>query len=129
MSRVDKTESAVGVVRAVLAADYVPGDIDGIFGVGLNASGLVVKGAGTTGVIAVVNPLKSASKAGRPVDLFVLADIVDVGDSANDPTLVPGKKAYASNTTGVITTTAPGDLTTVTAVGFTVEADRLIVRL
>lgn len=124
MARVDKTDSAVGVVRGVLAADLVMDDVeDSVIGVGINSTGQVVVGAGQTGIIGVMNPSRFFAKAGRPVDVFKLADIVDIGLGANDPSLDAGKAVYADNTTGELSHTAAGG----TLVGFTVEEDRLIV--
>lgn len=124
MARIDKTDSAVGVVRADLHEDIPADHLDKIYGVGINALGHQVFGAGQTGIIGVANPSKFHSKAARPADIFVLGDVVDcVGLSA-------GRKAYAANDTGDITTPAVApDLSTSTYVGFTVEADRLVIRL
>lgn len=121
MARVDKTDSAVGVVRGTLAADVVAGNIDKVVGVGINASGLTVVGAGTSGVIGVIIPNKIARKAGDRCDIFVLAEVL-FGPTEQ---LVAGQKYYVDNTTGLLTTTATGG----TLVGFTVEADRLAIRL
>jgi hypothetical protein len=124
MARIDKTASDVGVVRADLEADIPADHLDKVYGVGINALGHQVFGAGQSGIIGVANPSKFHSKAGRPADIFVLGDAVDcVGLSA-------GRKAYADNTTGVITTpeAAPA-AADATYVGFTVEADRLVIRL
>lgn len=114
MARVDKTDSAVGVVRAKIAADFAQADWDKVIPVGLDAQGRVVKGAGQTGIIGVVIPGRTCYRAGQIADIFKLADIVEnVG-------LTAGTKYYGS---------AAGALTTVntdTYVGFTVEADRLI---
>jgi hypothetical protein len=118
MARIDKTESAVGVVRAALAADVVEADFGKIFGVGLNASGRVVKGAGTTGVIGVINPDRLTRKAGKIIDIFKLGDFVECEG------LVAGTKYYAAAADGVISTTNTG-----TYVGFTVEADRLVLAI
>lgn len=116
MARVDKTNSAVGVVRAVLAADIVQADWNKVIGVGIDVNGKCVRGAGQTGVIGVVICDRTNYKAGQIADIFKLADIVgNVG-------LVAGTKYYAVAATGVLTVTAGTDK----MVGFTVEADRLI---
>lgn len=120
MARVDKTHSAVGVVRAVLAADIATGSFDRVIGVGLDASGKAVVGAGNSGVVGVILPDPTAYKAGDPIDIFVLADIVEL----TAPALAAGSKVYADNTTGVVSTTATG----ATQIGFTVDATRLLVR-
>lgn len=117
MARIDKTESAVGVVRAANAADVSASDYDKIFGVGLNAQGRVVKGAGQSGIIGLTTWHRGIRKAGQIIDIFKLGDFVEVG-------LVAGTKYYADNATGVVSTTNTG-----TPVGFTVEADRLVIKL
>lgn len=118
MARIDKTDSAVGVVRAALAADVDESDYGKIIGVGINAQGRLVKGAGTSGVIGVIIPDRTRRKAGNVTDIFVLGDVVEAEG------LTAGTKYYADATTGVLSTTDTG-----TYVGFTVEADRLVIRL
>lgn len=118
MARIDKTESAVGVVRAALAADIDPADFGKIFGVGLNAQGRVVKGAGQSGVIGVISPDRTVRKAGKVIDIFKLGDFVECEG------LSAGTKQYADAATGVISSTNTG-----TYVGFTVEADRLVLAI
>lgn len=115
MARVDKTDSAIGVVRAVINADFAQADWDKSIPVGLNATGKIVKGAGQTGVIGILIPGRTVYKAGEIGDIFIHADIIE------NEGLVAGTKYY-SDTAGVISTTNTG-----TYIGFTVEADRLIV--
>ena len=119
MARVDKTESAVGVVRANLAADIPASAFNRPIGTGITAQGRAVFGAGQSGIKGIQVPTRVARRAGKPVDLFVLADIVDCEG------LTAGTTYYADNATGELTTVAAGG----TLIGFTVEADRLIVRL
>ena len=118
MARVDKTDSAVGVVRGTLLADIAQADWGKPLGCGVNAAGLTVRGGGQSGVIGIIIADKTNYKAGTRADMFVLGDIVECAG------LVPGTKYYADATTGVLSTTNTG-----TYVGFTVEADRLVVRL
>lgn len=118
MARVDKTESAVGVIRGTNKQDIPQADWGKPLGVGIDAAGLTVVGAGTSGVIGVAIFDRTNYRAGARTDIFVLADILEVDYTA-------GAKIYALNTTGVLSTTAAGG----TLVGFTVETDRLIVRL
>lgn len=118
MARVDKTESAIGVCRAPSNAAIDPADFDKVIGVGLNSQGRVVKGAGTTGIIGVICPTRIARRENSILDIFQLAQFVDVEGIA------AGSAVYASNTDGALSTTAEGG----TRVGFTVEADRLCVR-
>lgn len=116
MARVDKTDSAVGVVRANFLADFVVGDYDKVIAVGLDSLGRIIKGSGQTGIVGVVIPGRN-SKAGKRGDIFVLADVVDcVG-------LAAGTK-YFGQPDGTVST-----LNTGVALGFTVEADRLQIRL
>ena len=117
MARVDKTNSAVGVVRAALAADIAHADWNTPIGVGINASGLCVKGAGQTGIVGVVIADRTNYKAGQIADIFVLADVVGCDG------LTAGTKYYVA-ADGTVGTT-----TTDTEIGWTVEADRLIVRM
>ncbi len=132
MARIDKTDSAVGVVRAPLNFAIVPGEYDTLIGVGLNAQGRIVKGAGNTGILGVINPSKARTKIGQITDIFVLGDAVDcVG-------LAAGTVYYADGVTGALaagaagTGAAPGSGAGSTAgstrIGFTVEADRLVIR-
>lgn len=118
MARVDKTESAIGVCRAPSNAKIEDADFNKVIGVGLNGQGRVVKGAGTSGIIGVICPTRIARNEGSILDIFQLAQFVEVDG------IGAGAKVYASNTTGELSTTAEGG----TPVGFTVEADRLCVR-
>lgn len=118
MARVDKTESAIGVCRAPSNAKIEDADFNKVIGVGLNGQGRVVKGAGTSGIIGVICPTRIARNEGSILDIFQLAQFVEVDG------IGAGAKVYASNTTGELSTTAEGG----TVVGFTVEADRLCVR-
>lgn len=117
MARIDKTDSAVGIVRGVLKADIALEDLDGVIGVGYDSAGLVVKGAGQTGIVGVMNPSKFYSKAGSICDVMVLGDILDL------PGLAAGSAIY-SDDAGVVSTTNTG-----TKVGFTTSADHLVIRL
>lgn len=118
MARVDKTQSAIAVTRARIDADFVEADYDQVVPVGLNASGRVVKGEGQTGVIGVVIPGKTVHSAGQIADIFGNGtEIVEVAG------LAAGTKYYASAAGGITT------VDTDTYLGFTVEADRLVVTI
>ncbi len=132
MARIDKTHSAVGVVRAALNADLLTTDYDTIIGVGLNAQGRIVKGGGQTGIIGVINPSRARAKAGQVTDIFVLGDAVDCTG------LAAGTTYWVDGTTGALVAggasgAQPGAGAGSTAgskrVGFTVEADRLVIRM
>lgn len=118
MSRIDKYDPVDGGFRAPLAADFVVGDINTAFGVGLDVNGRVVKGAGNTGLKGVL-VLTKAAKAGDIVDVMTDGEIVEFPGAA-------GTTYTALTTTGVIGTAA-ADATHV-KVGFTVESTRLVVR-
>jgi hypothetical protein len=118
MARVDKTDSAIGVVRGTLAADIAVADLDQVVPCGFDTQGRIVKGAGNTGVKGVMVPSKTVTKAGSRADLFVLADIVEVAGLA-------AGTSYFADADGDIVTAAEGN----TAIGYTVEADRLLIRL
>ena len=125
MARYDKYDPISGGFRAPLNADWAVADYGVPIGVGLNATGRVVKGAGATGVLGVLvvdgrveaGVVKSQpKKAGDIVDVMTDGEIVDVA-SLNAGT------AYVANTTTGALATATG-----TYVGHTVEASRLVVR-
>jgi hypothetical protein len=113
--------------RAFLNADWISTDLERVVGVGLNSSGLLVKGAGQTGVIGVL-VLTRIIKAGRePVDVMKRGEIVEF-DKVQKPniafgTAAAGTKFYADATTGVLTATSTSNI----YIGHTVEAGRLIV--
>lgn len=119
-ARLDKTESAIGVTRGTLDADIAEADWGKVLGVGIDADGLVVRGAGQSGIIGVIIADKTNYKAGMRCDIFGNgSEIVDV------PGLAAGTAYYAANADGVLTATP----TTATAIGFTVEAWRLVVTI
>lgn len=117
MARIDKYQPVAGGFRAPLNAAYT-GAVAPI-AVGLNSSGRVVAGPGQTGIVGVVcSPYDKA--AGDIVDVMTAGELVEFGGVAGTP--------YTANTTtGVITSGAASE--TQVLVGFTVEADRLIVRV
>lgn len=116
MARFDHAESAIGIVRAPIATNFSEADFDQVIPVGIDGVGRTVKGAGQTGVVGVVVPGRTVYRAGQVADIMVKGDIVDcVG-------LAAGTKYYAT-AAGALVTTATDN----TYVGFTVEADRLVV--
>ncbi|QNJ55323.1 minor capsid protein [Gordonia phage LittleFella] len=117
MANYDKYEPKAGGFRAALAADWSTNDLKTVIGVGLNASGNVVKGSGASGMRGVI-VLTEALKAGDIVDIMTSGDIVDFGGNA-------GTAYFADATTGAVnSTSAPGKF----PVGATVKGDRLVVR-
>jgi hypothetical protein len=116
MARIDKYQPVAGGFRAPLNAAYTGAAAP--IAVGLNSSGRVVVGAGQTGIVGVVcSPYDKA--AGDIIDVMTNGELVEFGGAA-------GTAYTANTTTGVISTTAAS--ATQIKVGFTVEADRLIVR-
>lgn len=116
MARFDKYDPVSGGFRAPLNAAYT-GSVN-VVGVGINNTGRVVVGAGVTGIVGVIcSPLSKA--AGEIIDVMTDGEIVQAA-------LVVGTLYTANTTTGAITSAAPS--ATQTAVGWTIEADRLIIR-
>jgi hypothetical protein len=132
MARIDKTDSAVGVVRAPLNFNIVPGDYDTLIGVGLNGQGRIVRGAGQTGIIGVINPSKARTKIGQITDIFVLGDVVDCTGLAAGTTYwadgTTGALVAGVATTGAAPAAGAGSTAGSVKIGFTVEADRLVIR-
>lgn len=116
MPRFDKYEPLTGGFRAALGFAPVTGDVGAVIAVGINTSGKVVKGSGNTGVIGVIC-MSRLMNQGDVVDIMQDGEIVDMTD------LTAGTKYYGSSA-GAITTT-----NTDKKVGFTVESDRLVVRV
>lgn len=121
MSRYDKYDNLSGGFRAPLldATNDGEGDslipIDTVVGVGLDSSGRVVIGAGDTGVKGVV-VVTRVMNAGDIVDVMTSGEIVEFGGN-------PGTVYYAASDDGEVDDS--GDV----AIGYTVEGDRLVVRL
>lgn len=125
MARIDKTNSAIGVFRAPLAADYTGTETP--IGVGLDVNGRVVAGAGQSGIVGILcRPPANPStpllpyKAGLPVDVLTNGELVEFAGAA-------GTRYTANTTTGVISSAAAS--ATQIPVGWTVEATRLVVRV
>jgi hypothetical protein len=122
VSRYDKYEPKGGGFRAKLNAAMLTADIGKVWAVGLNSSGLVVKGAGATGIVGVV-VVNQAMAAGDVVDVMTNGEIVDF-TLQNGSAAAAGTRYFGVAADGTFGTTATG-----TPFGYTVTADRLIVRL
>lgn len=123
--RVDKTDSAVGVVRGTLGFDVAVAEYDTVIGVGIDADGLVQKGAARTGIVGVIVPTKVARRITDRVDIFKLAEVLaDPGD-VDDLGLLAGTPYYVNDVTGALTDSATGS----TRIGYTVEEDRLVIHM
>jgi hypothetical protein len=137
MARYDQVEPHVGIVRAPLAANLTfDGNGEcGPLAVSLDANGRVVVGttgqSGYAGVLVKNVPMVPAGRftAGQIVNNWMggrAGDIVDImtqGQIVDVVGLAAGSKIYAIPATGVLTTTASGNV----RVGYTVEAGRLVV--
>lgn len=112
--RIDKYDPVDGGFRAPLNAAYT--GTATAAGAAINSSGRAITGAaGQTGFVGILCKPDDAP-AGSIVDIMTHGEIVDAG-------LAAGTTYYLNATTGVIQTTR-----TIYYVGFTVEADRLVVR-
>lgn len=125
IARIDKTESAIGVFRAPLAGDYAGSETP--VGVGLDVNGRVVIGAGISGIVGLLvrPPLNLQAplmpyKAGSMIDVLTTGELVEFAG-------VAGTRYTVDSATGVVSATAASP--TQIAVGWTVEATRLIVRI
>lgn len=116
MARIDKYEPMSGGHRAALAVAISGADLNTAIAVGLDANGRVVKGSGNTGVIGVL-VLTKAKNVGDIVDVMQDGDLVDCEG------LTAGTRYYGA-TDGAVNTTNTG-----VSLGWTVEADRLVVRM
>lgn len=134
MSRIDKYEPKGGGCRAPINFDTVDADMGVPFGVGLNSSGRVVKGAGNTGVKGVL-VLTTPKKAGDIVDVMQDGEVVEFGKATGETAGAAGSNYFADGTSGAVVV-GTGSLTATAPVaagskmlGFTVEATRLVVRV
>ena len=122
MPRFDKVEPKGGSFRAPLNFAIAAGDVGEIVAVGLDVNGRVVKGAGQTGVVAVICP-SNVMAAGDPIDCMTDGEIADATG------LAAGTAYFGVNATGVIEDTAPAAGANKVRIGHTVQAWRLIVRV
>lgn len=117
MARIDKVVPGSGNFRAPLNANVTGGAAP--LAVTINGSGRVVAGGAGIGIVGIiVCPYDKV--AGDPIDVMTDGELVEFGGAA-------GTVYTANTTTGVISNAAAS--ATQKPVGFTVEADRLIVRV
>lgn len=116
MARYDKIVPDLAE-RATLNADWLEADLGKVVGVSLNATGKIVKGTGgQSGFVGVVC-LTKLRRAGDVVDIMRIGEIVELTGA------VAGTKYYAAADGNGLSTT-----NTLSYVGHTVEADRLVVQ-
>lgn len=103
MARYDKYDPKNGGYRATLAADYSPTLLEKIIGVGHDANGRLVKGAGVSGITGVL-VLTKAYKAGSRVDPMTSGEIIEFGPTVGTPGTDFGTAGtvYYSDTNGDI---------------------------
>lgn len=123
MARIDKTDSAIGMqrVEAGWAADAATGELDNVRGVGIDTTGKAVVGAGNTGIKGLSVRSKIFRRAGDLAEIISLGEIVEISG------LTAGTSYFCVPATGLLTADAAAGANT--PVGYTIEADRLIVRL
>lgn len=122
MPRFDKYDGKVGGFRAVLDVATVAADTGKVWAVGLNATGRVVKGAGVTGIVGVICPVRIMT-AGERIDVMTDGEIADF-TLQNGAAAAAATRYFGVAADGTFNTTNTG-----TRLGWTVEAARLIVRV
>jgi hypothetical protein len=125
MARYDKIPIGDSFRAPLLAAESDAADLNKVFGVGLDANGRLVLGAGHTGIKGVII-YEQAVAAGQAFDVMKRGEIVmfDVAPlSVASPTA--GTNYYVVPATGVVTATATNNV----YIGHTVEAGRLVVNV
>lgn len=115
MARYDKYDGKVGGFRAPLAADWGVDRVGVPTGVGLDANGRIVPGAGNTGI-------KGVLVIDYPLNAGDIADTMTDGEIVDCTGLAAGTN-YNAEADGDVVAGAG------TYVGHTVEAQRLIVRV
>lgn len=115
MARIDKYDPIDGGFRAPLAGSWAGAAAPVAFGI--DSNGRAVPGAGQSGIKGVLCK-PNAAAAGDIIDLMVDGELVEFAG-------VAGTAYTANTTTGVISSAAASG--TQIAIGFTVEATRLIV--
>lgn len=133
MARYDKFDPIANGYRASIAANFPDANLGKIYGVGHDAVGNLVIGAGTSGVKGVlvltqkpgrVGPLKEVSR----VDVMVHGCITDFGATAGNPGVdfgVAGQDYFSDASGNISVTPAVGSV----YVGHCNEADRLEVNV
>jgi hypothetical protein len=124
VARYDKYDPMVGGFRAPLAATWLDADVNRPRGVGLDANGAVVKGAGVTGIIGVI-VLTKARKAGEIVDIMTSGEIVEWDPVTAGTAGTSGTKYYSATDGTINSTSATGKV----VLGYTVESTRMVVRV
>jgi len=121
VARYDKYEPNAGGFRALLDVAWVTADVGKVWAVGLNAAGHIVKGAGTTGIVGVII-VNEPQPAGAVGDVMTHGEVTNF-NLQNGSAAAAGTTYFGVAADGTFNTTTSG-----TKLGYTVEADRLVVR-
>lgn len=123
--RTDKVAPGVGNFRGTLKADWPEADWNVARGVGVDANGLVEKGASVSGILGLVIVDKTCRRAGARCDIMTTGEIVDLG-----PGFAPGQQVYVTTATGVLSAVAGNAAAPAGSqyVGTVMEDSRLVVR-
>lgn len=124
---IDKYDPKDGGFRAPMGFATVNTDLRKAWGVGLDANGRIVKGAGNTGIKGVL-VLTSNKAVGDIADVMTDGDMVEFPGVAGTNYFAQGTDGELVAGTGALTNTAPVAANSV-KVGHTVEATRLNVRV
>ena len=116
MARFDHVDSTIGMARAALSADVNSSDFDKVLAVGISASGkAVLKSASNSGFVGVTIVDRTKRRAGQIIDIMSDGEIVECTG------LTAGTKYYVQSDGSISATRSE------IYVGYTVEADRLVV--
>lgn len=123
--RIDKVAPGVGNFRGTLAVDWAEADWNKAIGVGLDANGLVVKGASVSGIVGVVIVDKTTKRAKSRIDVNQICEIVELGVG-----FAAGQRIIVNNTTGAVSAQAGGLAVPAgsTALGWVMDDGRAVVR-
>ena len=112
----------------MLAAAIASNQVGTVIGVGLDSSGRVVVGAGTSGIKGVINP-NEVMAAGSPIDVMQDGEILEVASlAAGVNVFVDGATGAPAAGTGTLLNTGPATAGSA-KIGYMAEATRLIVRV
>lgn len=126
-SRIDKYNPVSGGFRAALNAAILTADIGKVQGVSLNASGKVVIGSATPlGYVGIICPVR-AMAANEIIDVMQNGEITDF-ELTSFAAAAAGTPYYL-DAAGATSATAPAVGVNATKIGYTVELDRLVVRV
>jgi hypothetical protein len=116
MARYDKARPGTGTHRAPIGFTPVAGDLNKIFGVGLDANGRLIKGASVSGVIGVL-VIDKIKAIGDIVDYMNSGEIVEAALSDGTTAIAAGVAVYVIPGSGLLSVASTGNI----KIGHTVE--------